>query len=951
MSESDATQYATDDRLAERVLEIVSRLAEELGGARARRATSLAASLESEVGLGSLERVELLLRLEKEFARRLDERFLTLDTVLEIARALAEAPPDEEPATLIASRTTSLPAAQRIAPALTLCESLIRRVEADPGRLHVVLPEEIPAWREVTYGVLLEYAQRIAGALHEHGVRNGEHVALMLPTGFDFLKAFMGVLLAGAVPIPLYPPVRLDRLEEYAQRQAAILRDAGSRLLIAFSKALPIAALLKGAVTTLDGVVTTEELERVGAMFSVKPDRGSSPALIQYTSGSTGDPKGVLLSHENLLANIRAIARGVELRPTDVGVSWLPLYHDMGLIGSWLFCLDQGAPFVLLSPTAFLARPERWLWAIHERRATLSAAPNFAFELCLRKIPEAACEGLDLSSWRCALNGSEAVSPDTLERFARRFNPHGFRRQALMPVYGLAESTVALCFPPLDRGPRVERLQRDPFERLGRAVGAAPSERDAVHFVSVGAPLHEHEVRIVDENGDDVPERKVGRLVFRGPSTMSGYLGKPQATAQVMLPGGWLDSGDLAFYSEGEIFVTGRRKDVIIRAGRNLAPQEIEEVAGSVEGIRKGCVAAFGVRREELGTEGLVVVAETRIQAVSDRDRLEAAVIGRIASAVGVPPDVVVLVPPGTVPKTSSGKVRRSETQTRYLSGALAPPSRPRLAMRLRLALAASAAALKRVVALAARVIYTFYLVVVVGVLVATVWPLAALLGARGTRALARAGSRVLFRLIGCPLTVEGVERIANASPPFVVVANHASYLDVPALLASLPVDFLFLAKREIEDWWLIGTFLRKGRHLTVDRLDVSRSADAARLVQEAIAVGESVLIFAEATFTAATGLRPFRLGAFQIAFATGRPVVPVALDGTRRVLRDKTWIPRRGAIRVRIAEPLMPEGEGFRAVVSLRDRAADAIADHCGEPRIDLVAGGYRRPHDARSE
>ncbi|MBN2371107.1 MAG: AMP-binding protein [Vicinamibacteria bacterium] len=949
MLESVEAPSATDVPNATRVLEIVSRLAEELGGERARRAASLTASLDGEVGLGSLERVELLLRLEKEFSRRLDDRFLELDTVLDIARALVEAPRSEATAPRLTSRIASpRSTAAAHAPAVTLCESLLQRAEDEPDRVHVILPEETPELREATYGSLLDRARTIAGALKERGVRNGERVALMLPTGFDFLSVFMGVLFAGAVPVPLYPPMRLNRLEEYARRQAAILRDAGARLLVTFPKAAPIAAMLKGTTTMLDGVIVAEELGTCGSILSIDPGRGSSPALVQYTSGSTGDPKGALLSHESLLANIRAIAIGVDLRSTDVGVSWLPLYHDMGLIGSWLFCLDQGVPLVLLSPTSFLARPERWLWTVHEHRATLSAAPNFAFELCMRKIPDAACEGLDLSSWRCALNGAETVNPDTLERFVGRFGRHGFRREALMPVYGLAESAVALCFPPLDRGPRVERLQRDAMERLGRAVPAADGERSAARLVSVGAPLHGHEVRIVDDGGEEAPERVVGRLVFRGPSSMSGYFGKPEATAMITLPGGWLDSGDLAFRFEGEIFITGRRKDVIIRAGRNLAPQEVEEAACSVEGVRKGSAAAFGVRREDLGTEGLVVVVETRIRAMSERARIEADVISRIVAAVDVPPDAVVIAPPGTVPKTSSGKVRRSEARARYLAGALVPPSRPALAMRARLALAGCAVVLRRGIAAVTRGVYALYVAVVAGALAAAVWPLVALLDARASRTLARAGSRLFLRLIGCPLAVEGVERIVNAERPVVIVANHASYLDALALLAALPLDFIFLAKREIEDWRFIGTFLRKGRHLTVDRLDVSKSAVAAHRVQEAIAGGESVLIFPEATFTARAGLRPFRLGAFQIALATRRPVVPVALDGTRRVLRDKTWIPRRGPIRVGIGEPLIPEGEGFRAVVRLRDRAVSVIARQCGERPIGIVAGGYRRPPDA---
>ncbi len=307
--------------------------------------------------------------------------------------------------------------------------------------------------RTLTYGGLWREAAAVAGGLRAEGVVRGEAVALMLPTGNDFLRTFQGILIAGAIPVPIYPPARLDQLDEYAGRQSAILADAGVRVLVTLPKAKPIAAVLRAKVKSLRRVLTADELEGRGEPWTEASGLGSDPAFIQYTSGSTGEPKGVLLSHDNLLANIRAIAFGLQSQPTDVGVSWLPLYHDMGLIGSWLFCLHQGLPLALQSPLSFLARPERWLWAIHERRATLSAAPNFAYELCVRKIADAALEGLDLSSWRCALNGAEPVNPDTVERFVARFAPYGFRREAMMPVYGLAESSVASAFHPWAAGP------------------------------------------------------------------------------------------------------------------------------------------------------------------------------------------------------------------------------------------------------------------------------------------------------------------------------------------------------------------------------------------------------------------------------------------------------------------------------------------------------------------
>ncbi|HEY2945566.1 MAG TPA: AMP-binding protein [Vicinamibacteria bacterium] len=925
----------------ERVLEVVRELLTELGGGRALRAAAPEASLERDLGLGSLERVELLLRLESAFGRTLDERCLQIDTPAGLARVLLEGgggsprgTPDR------ASRPSAPGPAAALSAAATVHEVLWRRAQAEPDRPHVYLRED-GGEVTITYGQLLSEAAAIAGGLRERGVRRGETVALMLPTGMDFLRCFQGILVAGAIPVPIYPPVRLDRLEEYAQRQSAILADAGVRMLVTIEKARPIAALLRPAVPSLAEVTTPSALTAGGASWAEPEGRGSDPAFIQYTSGSTGRPKGVLLTHDNLLANIRAIAAGLDAQPTDVGASWLPLYHDMGLIGSWLFCLRQGIPLALMSPQAFLSRPERWLWTIHERRATLSPAPNFAYELCARRIPDAALEGLDLSSWRCALNGAEPVSPDTLERFAHRFAPYGFRREALMPVYGLAENSVALCVPPPGRGPRITRVSRAPFEGEGRAEPAAEDDATALRFVSVGSPLPEHEVRLLDESGGDVRDGSVGRLVFRGPSMMQEYFRQPEATAAIRVEGGWLDSGDLAFRADGEIHIAGRRKDLIIKAGRNLVPQEIEEVAATVEGIRKGCVAAFGVDHPRLGTEGLVVVAETRQLDAGRRETLAAAVTDRVAAAIGVPPDDVAIVPPGAVPKTSSGKVRRAETKRMYLAGALGRARPEPRGRRARLLAAAAWSGLRPRLALLPQALYAVWLAVLAVALALCFWVPAMLLpGRRSAAALGRAAAWVLVRFSGVRARAEGIGNLGGGGP-FVLAANHCSYADVPVLMALLPLDFLFVAKKEVLSYPLVGAFVRKTGHLTVDREDAQQSVADAGEVARALEAGRSVLFFPEGTFSAAAGLRPFRLGAFKLAVDTGVCVVPLALRGTRHVLRAGRRVPRPGPVSLWIGAPVSPAGEGWRSVVALRDRVADAVAAHCGEPRLDLVAAG----------
>jgi 1-acyl-sn-glycerol-3-phosphate acyltransferase len=929
--------------IEERVLEIVRGLAAELGGGRASRAATAQASLERDVGLGSLEKVELLLRLEAAFGRALDDRYLALDTPSALARLLAESGSTEIAS--VPQQATKIAAAQSLESAATIHEALWRRAQADPDRPQTYMREDDGSETVLSYGALLDLAQRVAGGLRERGVARGDTVALMLPTGSDFLACFQGILIAGAVPVPIYPPVRLDRIEEYAVRQSAILADAGVGLLITIDRARPIAALLRPRVSSLRDVVTPRELRDSGARCATLEGAPSDAAFIQYTSGSTGAPKGVLLTHANLLANIAAIRAGLDARPTDVGASWLPLYHDMGLIGSWLFCLHEGFPIDIQSPLAFLARPERWLWAIHRRRATLSAAPNFAYELCVRKIKDEALEGLDLSSWRCALNGAEPVNPDTLERFARRFAPYGFRREALMPVYGLAENSVGLCFPPVERGPRIDSIERLAFEAERRAVPASPSDTRALRFVAVGPPLPEHEVRILDDSGADLPERSVGRLVFRGPSATSAYFNKSEATAAMTLPGGWLDSGDLAYRADGEIHITGRLKDLIIKAGRNMVPQEIEEAAAGADGIRRGCVVAFGAADAALGTEILVVVAETRATDAATRERIEAAIIERVAATVGVPPDVVMLVPPGAVPKTSSGKIRRSETRQAYLVGSLARAPGVSFLRRARITLGAAWGLAHPALHSVSRALYALYLGIVLLLIAVPVWILAALLpGRRALFALARWASRLALRVGGCRIEAEGLPSVEGRGP-HLFASNHASYLDVLVLMALLPIDFVFVAKKEVASWPLVGLFVRRLGHVTVDRWDSQQGAADASRVARALEQDVSVLVFPEGTFTAATGLRPFRLGAFKTAVDTGVPIVPLALRGTRRILRGGSWLPRPGRATLWRGAPIAAEGDGFSGAVRLRDRVAETIAAHCGEPRLDLVAGGPERP------
>ncbi len=964
----------------ERVLEILRSLLGELGSSGALPMLGPNSHLDRDLGLGSLERVELMARLETEFGVRLPDGIVAeANTPMELACALLAAPcskaagpgwssgPRAAATAELMHRAAG--AAGGVEAAETLIDVLRHRAAHDAARTHLHIEEDDGREVSLTFAELYAAAQNCASELARHGVPPGGRVSLMLPTSREFFVSYAGVLLVGAIPVPIYPPFRADRMEEYAERQSGILNNAEVCLLLTFRQAEAVARLLKPRVRSLDAVVDAQKLIEA-AEKAPPPAPGALPAhltgsrarkssdiaLLQYTSGSTGDPKGVVLTHANLLANIRALGEAIEIVPQDAGVSWLPLYHDMGLIGAWLTLLYFGVPLAVMSPLAFLTRPERWLWAFHKHRGTIAAAPNFAYELCVRKIAERDIEGLDLSSWRAALNGAEPVNPETLERFTKRFARYGFRREAMMPVYGLAEASLAVTAPPLGRAPRVDRIRREKFTCQGRAVPAADGDMAAIAFVSAGAPLPRHEVRIVNDTGSEVEDRVEGFLWFRGPSSTSGYYRNPAATKSLFPEGAaaaggefaWVDSGDRAYRADGEIFITGRVKDIIIKGGRNIYPHEVEELASRAEGVRKGCVVAFGLRDEAAGTERLIVVAESRETDPLRRAAIVSAMVEQVNTGLGLPPDRTELIPPGSLPKTSSGKLRREETKQLYLAEKLAAKRPPAWMQIIRLGAVGGMRGAGRAIASGSRrtleVFYGIYFWAVFAAWIVPVWAIVHFF--RDERAAGRFTSRALralFALVGCPVRVAGREHL-EAGGAKVYVANHASYFDALAVMAGLGVPYRFIAKMEVGNWPFIGTFVRKMGHLTFERTDPESRLRQAEKMEELLRRGESIFVFPEGTFAREEGVRPFQLGAFKAAVATGASLVPVSLAGTRPFLRDGMHLPRPARVTITLSPPIPPqatgdsssaESAGWHEIIRLRDACREAIARHSGEPLL----------------
>lgn len=546
--------------------------------------------------------------------------------------------------------------------ALTVNAALVRAAASAHGLVFVDARENEFAmpWSEV-----LDRARRMAGALAERGILPGDRVAMVLPTGPDFMDAFFGALLAGAVPVPLYPPVRLGRMDEYVRGTVRMLQVVGARVLLSDSR---IRLLLGGAVELARpalGCPTIAEL-RDGAVAHEEPVTGETLGLIQFSSGSTVDPKPVALTHHALMAQVAALSQ-LLLVPhgsPPTGVTWLPLYHDMGLIGCLLEAMYYPGNLVLLPPELFLARPALWLRALSRHRGIVSPAPNFAYGMCAKRVRVEDLDGVDLSHWRYALNGAEPVSAVVQERFAARFARVGFRAESLMPVYGLSECGLAATFTRADGTKRQLSVDTDALAATGRV------SKGTRRIVSVGTPIPGAAVDVRDDEGTSMADGQEGRAWVRAPFVMQGYFGQPDASAEV-LRDGWLDTGDLGFVDGGELFITGRAKDVVIIRGANHSPQTFEDCLVGVKGVRTGCAIALGFVPPGQDDEVLLVLAERTEDAPS---ALESLIVAAIVEHTSIVPHTVVVLAPGTLPRTSSGKLRRSAALRQYLRGELAPP-------------------------------------------------------------------------------------------------------------------------------------------------------------------------------------------------------------------------------------------------------------------------------------
>lgn len=519
---------------------------------------------------------------------------------------------------------------------------------------------------EVRSAEFLDRIERAALGLRSFGLARKGRVLLVLPTSPDFVFLFWGTLLAAATPVPAYPPAGLHQLAAFTSGLVRKIRMSKAKLVV-------VPGLLRDLLE-VDGdgrfagarVITPEEIWAAGVegLKLPPPPKKDDLALVQFSSGSTGEQRGVCLTHANILANVRAFLTRLQVRPGDRCVTWLPMYHDMGLIGTMMGAILAGESVVLVPPTDFLRKPGFWLKVMGKYRGTISVAPHFAFNLCVRKVQPEDLAGTDLSALRVILNGAEPIQPEGVTAFQKLYRPLGLKPGVVTPCYGLAEATLAATMAPFGR--KLILSQPGPAQN-GRRPNAKKGHAQS-KMVSVGPPMQSMEVRVVADNGRTARQGSVGEIHIRGESVCKGYLsmrGMKRATDAE----GWLPTGDLGFFDGGELYVTGRLKDLIIIGGRNVYPQEVEEVAGKIPGLRPGRVAAFGMIEPERATEVLVIIAETADIAAAEATAAVSKLRQQLLSRFGVVPYDAVLVKGGRIPRTTSGKLRRGQTREDYEQG------------------------------------------------------------------------------------------------------------------------------------------------------------------------------------------------------------------------------------------------------------------------------------------
>ena len=551
----------------------------------------------------------------------------------------------------------------------TIIESLQHMIKADKD--FVIFMDMKNHEKKVSASEVYDISIGVAQYFISKGLKKNDKVIIMIPTSIEFVFIYFGILMAGGIPVPVSQPAGTANIEKFLDNLKHIIRDSESKFFATFDKLKMMIGGLIDAPNPIEEFIFTGDVLKNPIPKKNYTDlpkiTGDDLALIQYTSGTTGHPKGVMLSHKNLIHNLHGIGIASNMVETDVGISWLPLYHDMGLIGGLLTTVYWGMSLVLMTPEAFLFRPQWWLENISKYRVTIGVAPNFGYHYCTTRVPDSEVTKLNLSSWRLALNGAEPIDQTTLQKFINKFKPGGLRKDIFLPVYGMAENSLAATFPALDNTTVVRRFCRVKLEEDHYATDTnSKNSKEYIDLVAVGFPLLGQEVRIANDNWKTLKEREVGQILVKSQSLSSGYYKNEKATNETIKEG-WFSTGDMGFILEGHLYISGRKKEIIIKRGKNIYPYDVERIASTIKGVRLGCCAAFASENINQGTEDLILVCETTVKDINQQKVIIKNIRNEILAKLGIAPDDIKLVPKGTVPKTTSGKTQRVLCKKIYL--------------------------------------------------------------------------------------------------------------------------------------------------------------------------------------------------------------------------------------------------------------------------------------------
>jgi len=512
-------------------------------------------------------------------------------------------------------------------------------------------------------------AKVLASSLQREGINSGDKIILILPDNRDFIFLFLAISFLRAVPVPVTPPFNLKQMPEYLKYLEYVLEISKAKSIFTSEEIKPFLGSLLGP--SLMQIKIPSELKTnisdksLDTLITPNPD---DIALIQFTSGSTKRPKGVCILHKNLMANIQGLREGLKLQKQDRFCSWLPLYHDMGLIGFFLTPMAIGISGLIIPPLYFLKRPNIWLQKMSETRSAISYAPNFAYGLCTKRVSDSDLNEADLSAWRVAGCGAEPIQAETLNAFATKFKKYGFNANSFVPSYGMAENTLAITLTKLNQNLKVESVNYEILTTQKCAVVSHDESQNVINLVSCGSCIPGHDLQIISPEGGNLPERHVGEIAIKGPSLMQGYFENFEANQEAFIDG-WFRTGDLGYIADNELFVCGRVKDLIIVSGKNYYPADLEVLASEIAGVRKGNVVAFGL--QDFGTqEKVVICAETSLPETQHKE-LKEKIRTTIINGLGIKVDEIVLLESGSLPKTSSGKLQRLKTKDLFIKGEL----------------------------------------------------------------------------------------------------------------------------------------------------------------------------------------------------------------------------------------------------------------------------------------